>query len=377
MNKIKLIFTGDLFLGGDFLHKTFAENNFDELLLNKLKNSDYIITDFENIIGKYSTIRKHRDSILYCSLDTFASYYNLFPNSIFCLGNNHINDFGIIGFNQTIKILQKYNIKFYGAGSIVDAKKPLIFEDKVILVNFSTNEFFVNSVIASKNMIGCCKYDINEIENVINKINLKGKILVITLHWGYEHIVIPSPEQVKLAHQLIDLGADLVIGYHPHVIQAFEIYRSKYIFYSLGNYFFPNFHRYHSGKYIKWLEKNNRSILIEVEITKENIIHVNVEGLIFKHRGFKLCLDERSKEFLRNISRSFNYIFYNYDYNSYFRKYLLSHYPDFLIKNQQSIVLNLFRRLFNFRKNNKISFFKNILKLKNINKVSNYIKKNI
>jgi len=61
---------------------------------------------------------------------------------------------------------------------------------------------------------------------------------IVNLHWGYEHTDMPAPFQRRLAYRLIDAGADLIIGHHPHVPQGWEIYREKPIYYSLGNFNF-------------------------------------------------------------------------------------------------------------------------------------------
>lgn len=55
---------------------------------------------------------------------------------------------------------------------------------------------------------------------------------------GTEFVDNPGLEQIKLAHWLIDIGYDLIIGMHPHVLQGYEVYKDKYIFYSLGNFVF-------------------------------------------------------------------------------------------------------------------------------------------
>ena len=61
---------------------------------------------------------------------------------------------------------------------------------------------------------------------------------IVQVHWGEEKSDTPSDEQVSLAHRAIDMGADLVIGHHPHVLQGIEKYKGKYICYSLGNFCF-------------------------------------------------------------------------------------------------------------------------------------------
>jgi len=61
---------------------------------------------------------------------------------------------------------------------------------------------------------------------------------IVNLHWGYEHTEVPAPFQRELAHKLIDAGADLIIGHHPHVPQGVEEYKGRKIYYSLGNFNF-------------------------------------------------------------------------------------------------------------------------------------------
>lgn len=68
------------------------------------------------------------------------------------------------------------------------------------------------------------------------------ELVIAQLHWGLEHELFPIPEQVELAHHLAELGVDLVVGHHPHVLQPFEVYRARRdggrlvpIYYSLGN----------------------------------------------------------------------------------------------------------------------------------------------
>ena len=65
--------------------------------------------------------------------------------------------------------------------------------------------------------------------------------VIVNLHWGYEHTDVPAPFQRRLARRLVDAGADLLIGHHPHVPQGCETYRGVPIYYSLGNFNFWQF----------------------------------------------------------------------------------------------------------------------------------------
>lgn len=63
-------------------------------------------------------------------------------------------------------------------------------------------------------------------------------VVMVSLHWGVEFTERPRPEQVALAHALVDAGADVIVGHHPHVLQSVEVYRHRPILYSLGNFLF-------------------------------------------------------------------------------------------------------------------------------------------
>jgi poly-gamma-glutamate synthesis protein (capsule biosynthesis protein) len=72
-------------------------------------------------------------------------------------------------------------------------------------------------------------------------------LVIVCPHWGVEYASKPTRDQVELAHQMIDAGADMVVGSHPHVVQPVEVYHDRWIAYSLGNFVFdqknPNTHR--------------------------------------------------------------------------------------------------------------------------------------
>ena len=79
--------------------------------------------------------------------------------------------------------------------------------------------------------------------NGIQELKAEGAELIIVMpHWGVERENYANERQVTLAHQLIDAGADLILGSHPHVVQGFEIYNGKMIAYSQGNFCYGGHH---------------------------------------------------------------------------------------------------------------------------------------
>ncbi|MCQ2534589.1 MAG: CapA family protein [Clostridia bacterium] len=94
--------------------------------------------------------------------------------------------------------------------------------------------------------IGMCGYDTVSngygtytLFNAIDQLKeLECNIIIVSMHWGVERDYSPRYEQTDLGHQLIDYGADIVIGHHPHRLQPIERYNGKYIVYSLSNFVF-------------------------------------------------------------------------------------------------------------------------------------------
>jgi poly-gamma-glutamate capsule biosynthesis protein CapA/YwtB (metallophosphatase superfamily) len=77
-----------------------------------------------------------------------------------------------------------------------------------------------------------------ELVEAIKKNKPQVDILIVSFHWGIEYAQEPASWQIELAHQVIEAGADLILGHHPHVIQKVEDYHGNKIVYSLGNFIF-------------------------------------------------------------------------------------------------------------------------------------------
>jgi hypothetical protein len=76
------------------------------------------------------------------------------------------------------------------------------------------------------------------LEEDIRSLRARADRIVVTFHWGIPYDRTPSAEDRAKARFAVDCGADVVLGHHPHVLQPFEIYRGRPIFYSVGNFAF-------------------------------------------------------------------------------------------------------------------------------------------
>ncbi len=136
------------------------------------------------------------------------------------LANNHSFDYGETGLSDTKKILDNSGIDW------VENNKTTVKEINGIKVG----------LIGLSDLNGSASYMLPKtIEQVKND---GAQVIVVQLHWGVEKEINPTERQREIAHTAVDLGADLVIGHHPHVLQGIEKYKGKMIAYSLGNFCF-------------------------------------------------------------------------------------------------------------------------------------------
>lgn len=129
----------------------------------------------------------------------------------------------------------------------------------------------------------------------ILKVRDQVDLLAISMHWGVEDSFKVKPEQIELAHKLIDDGADMILGHHPHQFQGIEVYKGKPIFYSMGNILFDQNDPENMESFIIDMKyKGNRLIeftALPVRIINKSIIEVqtgsDAAGLL--ERQAELC----------------------------------------------------------------------------------------
>ncbi|GAB4116325.1 MAG: hypothetical protein Kow00103_11890 [Candidatus Caldatribacteriota bacterium] len=148
--------------------------------------------------------------------------------NLFSLANNHILDRGKEGLKETRKWLKQYGIDSVG--------DPLQDNENNTDHYFSDNDL----IILAFNQIPPYLTKEEEIIKIVENTKFRNpnKFLIVILHWGEEYTLFHTSQQQALAHHLIEKGADLIIGHHPHMVQDIEIYQGKAIFYSLGNFIF-------------------------------------------------------------------------------------------------------------------------------------------
>jgi poly-gamma-glutamate capsule biosynthesis protein CapA/YwtB (metallophosphatase superfamily) len=159
---------------------------------------------------------------------------------VLSLANNHSLDCGRGALAETLAALRQNHISPVGAGADAKAAEaPVILERNDIKIAFLARSMVpTEGIIYREDAPTGASFDAEEILGAIRAARKQADIVIVSLHWGIEYARQPQEEQRRLAHQMIDAGASLIIGHHPHTPQPLEWYRGGVIAYSLGNFVF-------------------------------------------------------------------------------------------------------------------------------------------
>lgn len=231
----EIIFLGDLALTGLFIHQPELNDQRFAEIRNSFTSRDLIFCNLEVPIKVSEEVNPNKDKIYYSNYSVTKNILEQLNICCVSLANNHIFDCGHDGLFATIDLLDSIGIKFTGAGYHSKHLEPVIIEfgSKKIgfcaYVDISTNtktENIPGVMINYLNLGVIC-------ENITR---LKGEVdfIVCSLHWGVDYSNFYTKKQQEIAHAVIDYGADIIMGHHPHTVQPFEKYKEGIIFYSLG-----------------------------------------------------------------------------------------------------------------------------------------------
>ena len=234
--RIILLAVGDIILG-DHPHflgigvKSIIERKkifIFEKIVNILSQGDIVFGNLETVLSDCGKKNSYESLILRGN----SYFVNQLKDSNFKLlniANNHIQQHGDSPFCNTIDILKENKIKIIG----IDNLQPQIIESKGIKFGF-----FGYSLRPEENnsKVLYSQGNKKKIISDVNRIKKKVDYIIISLHWGDEYISLPSISQISFVHDIIDAGADIILGHHPHVLQPVEKYKGGIIAYSLGNF---------------------------------------------------------------------------------------------------------------------------------------------
>lgn len=225
---------------GDFFSPKLNGLEFCDALNEKLDNADLNVVNFEGPINtnKSVPICKSGPNI---SQDPVAPVFlKEHGFTLFSLANNHSMDYGEQALDATIDCLNEDCI--VGAGLWHEAYKIKTLEirgKKIGFLAITQYEFGVlDDTAFCDNKKGAAWVGHPCVDKLIVGSKQQCDYLVVLPHAGLEYFTLPLPELKTLYRHFVDMGADAVIGGHPHVPQPWEVYNNKPIAYSLGNFYF-------------------------------------------------------------------------------------------------------------------------------------------
>ena len=231
VTKITLTFVGECMLatdrGGEWegsfnlLAKQVKPTYFLENFIELFEDDDWTIANLENVFTDDPNIRTrakgYTPAYWYKSGTENTAILTGSSVEVVSLANNHSDDYGVKGYSDTRDALDNAGVIWGDNDEIVILEKE-----------------------GYKIAVYCCTFYYSGYDTIISKklAEVEADYKIVYFHGGTERVHEPDPWKAAGARRMIDNGADLVIGGHPHVLQPVEIYKGRTIVHSLGNFCF-------------------------------------------------------------------------------------------------------------------------------------------
>lgn len=244
---MKIAFVGDFMLSGDRAGKPIEVA---PRLKKKLEKFDFRVATLETALGEYEDIDSVKDArgevAVWSKYGDMGKLKALNINAV-SLANNHSCDCGVESMLKMLEQLHANGVKTIGAGkNDIEARQPAVFEkngETLAIVGCCKDDPYALGTLyfATASEGGLYRLDEKTIVPQIKELKHQYNYVAVVVHWGVEHMWLPECNDVAIAKKMIDAGADMIIGGHPHHIQPMVTYKKKPIYYSLGNFHFPDF----------------------------------------------------------------------------------------------------------------------------------------
>ena len=250
-------FVGDIMMGTTFPSRQLPENGGKDLFRDVkdiLLSADITAGNLEGTLCDGGTTTKKVSSICYAfrTPTSYSHYLKDVGFDFLSMANNHAHDFGQEGIRSTEQQLKANGIAYAGIGG---RQEYAIIEVPALQDSISRSPektLKIGFCAFGHNSYTIMHTDTATVGRIVRKLRQQVDILVVSFHGGAEGAKASHLPQGKelflgenrgnlrlLAHQCIDLGADIVYGHGPHVPRCMELYKGKIVAYSLGNFCTP------------------------------------------------------------------------------------------------------------------------------------------
>jgi poly-gamma-glutamate synthesis protein (capsule biosynthesis protein) len=238
-SQISLIAVGDIMLGRTVMTTSLDKKDVVypfRRVAEKLKQADLVFANLESPV--ISNCPRAPTGTIFCADPQMLQGLVFSGVDVVTLANNHTQNYGQKGFEETIQNVENYGIQTTGRGELV---VKMIGDTKFGFLGFEKSQQTSPKLTSVE-------------RELIKDSNSKVDILIVGMHWGveYQHLALPGVR--TLAKELFDLGVDVVVGSHPHWVQDIEYINSVPVYYSLGNFVFDQ----------PWSEETKKGLAVKL-----------------------------------------------------------------------------------------------------------------
>lgn len=238
-SKTSIVFTGDIGFDRYMDRKWEDENLLSKEVLDFFHSADHTCANVEGALID-AVDDGSRGAFFHSMNPEAARVLKKIGADIWSIGNNHTMDAGREGVISTKKIAADMGCMTFGAGmNEAEASEPVYLEEAGGIGMFGVS-YMAECIPATDTEPGIFRWDnMDYIAERIAQVKSKCRWCVVVAHGGEEFTSLPSPYTRGRYIKYLELGADVVVGHHPHVPENYELFdNGKAIFYSLGNFIF-------------------------------------------------------------------------------------------------------------------------------------------
>ncbi|MBR5903627.1 MAG: CapA family protein [Clostridia bacterium] len=238
-DKTSVIFTGDI--GFDrYMDRRWEDDGFlSASVLEFFDSAEHTVANVEGALIEAEDNGSH-GSFFHCMNPAATRVLKRMGADIWSIGNNHTMDAGVEGVISTRKIAAELGVATIGAGLNIDEASRPAYIDEAGGIGMFCVAYMTECIPATESSAGIFRWDdFERISQRIREIKSRCRWCVIVCHGGEEFSSLPNPYTRDRYLKFIEMGADVVVGHHPHVPENYELLPgNKAIFYSLGNFIF-------------------------------------------------------------------------------------------------------------------------------------------
>ncbi len=240
-NKVTILLIGDVMLG-----RTVMTHSLDKVgdprypffkVAETLRKADLVFINLENPV--IQNCPRHSEGFKFCADPKMVEGLTYAGVDVVNLANNHSRNYGQDGLNQTVDYLNKAGMQVTGLNALA------IRQFNNVKFGFLGFDFVTNQAK-------------NSDYELVKSSDSKVDVLIVGVHWGSEYQPKANPSQKSWARKLVENGADVVIGHHPHWVQELEYP----IYYSLGNFVFDQM----------WSEETRKGLAVRLTFEGKKLI---------------------------------------------------------------------------------------------------------